>query len=161
MEFIMFLVVLKKYKYSFTLCQSITKDTLFFPTNAWNSMELVLRSISNTLRSFNFVIVEITAHSLSLHRIPMSYILSSLQHFYTDSFEAQKLFLFSFSAAWEKMWVRRAVPEPGRKDKVFKCIWKSQRFSLFVGFLIKQVLSISVWYESWKLRLPLLCSMWI
>lgn len=66
MEFIMFLVVLKKYKYSFTLCQSITKDTLFFPTNARNSMELVLRSISNTLRSFNFVIVEITAHSLSL-----------------------------------------------------------------------------------------------
>lgn len=92
----MFLVVLKKYKYSFTLCQSITKDTLFFPTNARNSMELVLRSISNTLRSFNFVIVEITAHSLSLHRIPMSYLLSSLQHFYTDRLRHRSFSFFLF-----------------------------------------------------------------
>lgn len=96
MELIMFLVVLKNYKYSFTLCQSITKDTLFFPTNARNLMELVLRSSSNPLRSFNLVIVEITAHSLSPQNtnVILTLVTAALLHWFVQGTEVFPFFFF-------------------------------------------------------------------
>lgn len=117
-----------------------------------NVMELVLWSISNPLRGFSLVIVEITSHSVSAEYQCHTYPRLRLQHFYTDSFEPQNFFCCclrencelgeQYGAAWEGTWKERQSPEMYLKiPKVF----------LFVSFLMKQVFPLSCWYESWEM----------
>lgn len=115
-----------------------------------NVMELVLWSLSNSLRGFNVVIVEITSHSVSAeyqcHTCPRLW----LQHFYMDSFgnffccclrekcELDK----QYGAVSERTWKGRQCPE---------MYLKIPKVSLFVSFIMEQVFPLFCWYANWEM----------
>lgn len=117
-----------------------------------NVMELVLWSISNPPRGFSLVMALITSHSVSTEYQCHTYPRLQLQHFCVDSFKPQNFFLLLLEKKRVVMEAWCSARENlESKDKVVKCIWKSQRFSLFVGFLMRQVFPLSCWCEIWEI----------
>lgn len=115
-------------------------------------MKFVLWSISNPLRGFSLVIVEITSHSVSAEYQCHTYPRLWLQHCCMDSVEPLNLLCCCLrenlelsrqcGAVWERTWKQRQGPEMDlRIPKVFH----------FVGLIMKQVLHLSCWYESWEM----------
>lgn len=116
-------------------------------------MELLVWSISNPLRGFSHVIAGITSHSC-LRRIPMSYLplppTAALLHRLDWAAKLSLLLLErKLRAGWVICW--GVLENLEGKYKVLKFVWKAQRFSSFVSFLIKQVFHLSCWYESWEM----------